>query len=63
MIKALQLKKDERLYEWIDRIVKYYETRNIDSKTLRDILHDVSVHSYVHGTRDAQEVLSRINNQ
>ena len=56
MKKHLKLRKDERLYQWIDRLSAYYDNNDVPTEEMSDILRDVSVQSYIHGTNDAQRV-------
>lgn len=56
-----KLKHDfkEPLHAWIDRIIPYYVNRPIDVEELKDLLHEVSVISYIHGSNDAQKAFIR----
>ena len=56
MKKHLKLRKDERLYQWIDRLSAYYDNNDVPTEEMSDILRDVSVQSYIDGTNDAQRV-------
>ena len=49
MKKQLQIKKGEKLHEWIDRIAKYWSF----GEELRDILCEISKESYIQGSNDA----------
>lgn len=48
MKKQLQIKKGEKLHEWIDRIAQYWNF----GEELRDILVEVSKESYIQGSND-----------
>ena len=57
MKKHLKIRKDERLYEWCDRLAEYICSGEQDPKEVREILGELSKHSYLHGHRDAINVL------
>lgn len=56
MKKELKIKKGERLCEWISRLSAYYDTNDVPTREMGDILREVSVQSYIHGTNDAHTV-------
>ena len=47
--KKLNLKKNEPLHEWLDRIADYYNL----GEELRDVLGEVSKESYIRGSNNA----------
>lgn len=51
--KSLRLKKDEPLWKGVARIGDHYGW----SKEEREAVSDISKTSYIHGSKDAQEVL------
>lgn len=53
MKKELRLKKGEPLHKWLDRIAEYWNF----GEELREMLGEVSKTSYIHGSKDAQDVL------
>ena len=53
MKKELQLRDGERLYDWCERLAKHYGCKVINSAEGLDVLHEVSVKSYTHGSNDA----------
>lgn len=53
MRKELQLRDGERLSDWCERLAGFYGCRVISSAELLDVLHEVSVKSYTHGSNDA----------
>ena len=53
MKKELQLRDDERLSDWCERLAEFYGCRVISSAEWLDVLHEVSVKSYTHGSNDA----------
>ena len=53
--KKLNLKKNEPLHKWLDRIAEYYNL----GEELREVLGEVSKESYIHGTNDAYQVLKQ----
>ena len=57
MKKELKHRKDEPLCKWCDRIAAYYDTHNVDTKTFREIIGDVSIQSYIVGGKSMQEIL------
>lgn len=54
MKRSLKLKKDEKLSDWISRIAKNYGF----SDEIKEVLREISVKSYIHGTNDAVDVLN-----
>lgn len=50
MKKHLRMRKDERLYQLIDRLTAYYDNNEVSTKDFREILHEVSVQSYIAGS-------------
>lgn len=55
MKRELKHRKDEKLYQWIDRLAEYYDTHDVPTNEMRWI-REVSVQSYIHGTNDAHKV-------
>lgn len=55
MKKKLRYKKGEPLHKWVERIADYW---NFDQE-LREILSEVSKTSYIHGSNDAIETITR----
>lgn len=53
MKKELQLRDGERLSDWCERLAGFYGCRVISSAEWLDVLHEVSVKSYTHGSNDA----------
>ena len=49
MKKHLRIKKGEKLHEWLDRIADYWNFGD----ELREMLHEISKESYIHGSNDA----------
>lgn len=54
----LKHRKDENLSQWIDRISAYYDTHEVTTKEMRDILHEVSVQSYIEGSNAATSMMN-----
>ena len=50
--KSLRLKKDEPLWKWVARIGDHYGWSDEE----REVVSDVSKISYIHGSKDCQEV-------
>ena len=59
MKRDLQLKDGERLCDWCDRITDHIMAHDLDRKTLRDIIGEVSKWSYIHGSSDAQKIFMK----
>lgn len=55
MKKILQIKKNEPLHEWLDRIADYWNF----NKELREVLEVVSKESYIQGSNAAVESLKQ----
>lgn len=55
MEKELRPRKDEPLYKWIDRLADHFGWTPDE----REAVGDVSRESYIHGSRDAQEMLKK----
>ena len=53
MKKELRLRDDERLSDWCERLARFYGCRVISSAELQEVLKEVSVKSYTHGSNDA----------
>lgn len=59
MKKHLKLRKDENLSQWMERLSTYYDNNEVSTKDFREILHEVSVQSYIAGSNAA---ISMMNN-
>lgn len=57
MKKILQIKKNEPLHEWLDRIANYWNFND----ELREILSEVSKTSYIQGSNAAIDALKKKN--
>lgn len=57
MKKILQIKKNEPLHEWLDRIADYWNFGD----ELREILSEVSKTSYIQGSNAAIDALKKKN--
>lgn len=55
MKKILQIKKNEPLHEWLDRIADYWNF----NEELREVLEVVSKESYIQGSNAAVESLKQ----
>lgn len=58
MKKELKIRKGERLCEWIDRLSAYYDNNDVPTKGFREILHEVSVQSYIAGSNAATSMMN-----
>ena len=61
MNRTLKLKNDERLCDWCDRIADYYSEHDIDTKTFREIIGEVSKWSYIHGSKVTQQTIMKFH--
>ena len=52
MKKQYQLRDGEALHEWIDRLMESMPLRQLSDCELRDVLREVSIKSYIRGSRD-----------
>lgn len=52
MKKQYQLREGEALHEWIDRLMESLHLRRLSDSDLRDVLREVSIKSYIRGSRD-----------
>ena len=59
MKKSLNIRKDEPLHKWIDRLAEHFGWTADE----REAVGDVSRESYIHGSRDAQEIWKKYNKQ
>ena len=58
MKKELKIQNGEPLHAWIDRLVPFYSKKEMTPAVLKDLLHEVSVASYIHGSNDAANALT-----
>jgi hypothetical protein len=59
MKRELKLKKGETLHDWTVRIAMHYADTKVNGEELAEVLHELSVQSYIHGSRDAVDVLKK----
>ena len=59
MKRELKLKKGETLHDWTVRIAMHYANTKVNGEELAEVLHELSVQSYIHGSRDAVGVLKK----
>lgn len=52
MKKQYQLREDEALHQWLDRLMESMPLRQLSDSDLRDVLREISVQSYIRGSRD-----------
>ena len=57
MKKELMLRDGERLYEWCERLARHYGGRMVIASELQEVLREVSVKSYTHGSNDAIDAI------
>ena len=56
MKKQYQLREGEALHEWIDRLMERLPMRRLSDSDLRDVLREISVQSYIRGSRDREAI-------
>jgi hypothetical protein len=56
MNKELKIRDTETLYEWCSRIAYFLAETKEKYIVMKEILHEVSVESYIHGSNDALKV-------
>lgn len=57
MKKELRLRDGERLSDWCERLAGFYGCRVVSSAELQEVLREVSVKSYTHGSNDAIDAI------
>ena len=55
MKKILQIKKNEPLHEWLDRIADYWHF----NEEIREIIREISKTSYIQGSNAAIDALKK----
>lgn len=56
MKKQYRLREDEALHEWLDRLMESMPLRQLSDSELRDVLREISVQSYIRGSRDREAI-------
>ena len=56
MKKRYQLREGEALHEWLDRLMESMPLRQLSGSDLRDVLREISVQSYIRGSRDREAI-------
>ena len=56
MKKQYRLREDEALHEWLDRLMESMPLRQLSDSDLRDVLREISVQSYIRGSRDREAI-------
>lgn len=56
MKRQYRLREDEALHEWLDRLMESMPLRQLSDCELRDVLRDISVQSYIQGSRDREAI-------
>ena len=51
-----RLREDEALHEWLDRLMESMPLRQLSDSDLRDVLREISVQSYIRGSRDREAI-------
>ena len=55
MKKSLKIRNGETLHDWTVRLA--LECEGMTAKALQEVLHEVSVTSYIHGSNDCQSAI------
>lgn len=56
MKKQYRLREGEALHEWLDRLMESMHLRQLSDSDLRDVLREISVQSYIRGSRDREAI-------
>lgn len=56
MKKQYRLREDEALHQWLDRLMESMPLRQLSDSDLRDVLREISVQSYIRGSRDREAI-------
>lgn len=56
MKKQYRLREGEALHEWLDRLAESLPLRQLSDSDLRDVLREVSIKSYIRGSRDREAI-------
>ena len=56
MKKQYQLREGEALHQWLDRLAESLPLRRLSDSDLRDVLREISVQSYIRGSRYRSEI-------
>jgi len=57
-------RKDETLHEWTSRLAEDVPIRKLDDENLKELLHEISIQSYIQGSNAMSEsIVATINNR
>ena len=56
MKRQYQLRKGDALHQWLDRLMESLPLRQLSDSDLRDVLREVSIKSYIRGSRHPSEI-------
>ena len=56
MKRQYRLREGEALHEWLDRLMESMPLRQFSDSDLRDVLREISVQSYIRGSRDRKAI-------
>ena len=56
MKRQYQLRKGDALHQWLDRLMESLPLRQLSDSDLRDVLREVSIKSYIRGSRHRSEI-------
>lgn len=57
MKKELKIRKGENLHDWCVRIAKHYDGKTVNAYDLQEVLRELSITSYTHGSNDAIQAI------
>lgn len=57
MKKELLIKRGETLAKWYERLAKYYDGKVLREHELYEVLRELSITSYAHGSNDAIQAI------
>lgn len=56
MKRQYRLRKGEALHQWLDRLMESMPLRQLSDSDLREVLREISVQSYIRGSRDREAI-------
>ena len=59
MKKSLNIRKNETLSAWCVRLSLHFSNKVINGEELLEVMHNLSVTSYIHGSNDATNAMKK----
>lgn len=56
-MKVLRIRRDETLSQYYERLAEHYADRPIKREELHEVLRELSMTSYAHGSNDAIQAI------